>query len=257
MTDAIQSSAPTADASSRKRSLSPDEGEIIEDVKRPRASLSSSVNSGRHGDGRRNRVVYEGENYGRGYTYRDRGGYSARGYEDSQWYRDPGRHHERPPHHHESRNRGYQSQHYHRERSGQRDPRLQHSPRNRSLSSERFHESPRSRDRTSSPKSSSRRSRSPTPPSKKLQFTPGTKSTAYTSESSPQLTPSQEGTAPDVTIVDEEALIEARRRKREAILAKYQGQSTPSIIDNLKIQSIEASPAPGSPAPGIGESSLS
>ena len=33
-----------------------------------------------------------------------------------------------------------------------------------------------------------------------------------------------------------------RRRKREAILAKYHGQSTPSIIDNLKIQSTEASP---------------
>ena len=59
---------------------------------------------------------------------------------------------------------------------------------------------------------------------------------------------------PEITMVDEEALIEARRRKREAILAKYQGQSTPSLVDNLKLQSAEASPAPGSPVKTTGDS---
>ena len=68
---------------------------------------------------------------------------------------------------------------------------------------------------------------------------------------------SNEDTAPDLTIVDEETLIEERRRRREAILAKYQGQSTPSIIDNLKIQSAEASPTPGSPVSRLGSSSPS
>jgi serine/threonine-protein kinase PRP4 len=52
--------------------------------------------------------------------------------------------------------------------------------------------------------------------------------------------------------IDEEALIEARRRKREAILAKYQGQSTPSLVDNLKIQSQEGTPVPGSPLVRLG-----
>jgi len=66
---------------------------------------------------------------------------------------------------------------------------------------------------------------------------------------------SKEEPAPDLTIVDEEALIEERRRKREAILARYQGQSTPSIIDNLKIQSAEATPTPGSPVTRLGSSS--
>jgi serine/threonine-protein kinase PRP4 len=59
---------------------------------------------------------------------------------------------------------------------------------------------------------------------------------------------------PEITMVDEEALIEARRRKREAILAKYQGQSTPSLVDNLKLQSAEASPVPGSPVKTTGDS---
>ena len=254
MTDAKQSSEPTSDTSLRKRSLSPDEGEIIEDVKRQRVSPSPPVNSGRHdGDGRRHRVVYEGENYGRGYTHRDRGGYTARGYDDSQRYRDWERHHERPP----LRDRGFVPQHYHRERSGHRQSQLHGSPRNRSMSSERIRESSRDRDRAASPRSSSRHSRSPSPQPKKVQFSHGTKSPTYAPESSTQLTPSQEEPVPDLTIVNEEALIEARRRKREAILAKYQGQSTPSIIDNLKIQSTEATPAPGSPAPRIGESSPS
>ena len=180
------------------------------------------------------------EHYGRGYTHRDRGGYSARGYDDSQRYRDRERHHERLPHHSERQDRGFVPQHYHRERSGHRQSPLHRSPRNRSLSSERYRESSHSRDRTSSPKSLSRQSRSPSPQSKKVQFSPGTKSPTYASESVSQLTPRHEEPVADLTIVDEEALIEARRRKREAILAKYQGQSTPSMIDNLKIQSTEA-----------------
>ena len=61
----------------------------------------------------------------------------------------------------------------------------------------------------------------------------------------------------DLTIIDEEALIEERRRKREAILAKYQGQSTPSIIDNVKMQSEDESRTPGSPITRFGFSSLS
>lgn len=54
--------------------------------------------------------------------------------------------------------------------------------------------------------------------------------------------------------MDEEALIEARRKKREAILAKYQGQGTPSLVDNLKLQSGAASPAPDSPSGRLGNS---
>lgn len=56
--------------------------------------------------------------------------------------------------------------------------------------------------------------------------------------------------------MDEEALIEARRKKREAILAKYQGQGTPSLVDNLKLQSAAASPAPDSPAVKLGNSHI-
>ena len=68
---------------------------------------------------------------------------------------------------------------------------------------------------------------------------------------------SKEEPVSDRTIVDEEALIEERRRRREAILAKYQGQSTPSILDNLKIQLADASPKPGSPVSKLGTCSPS
>ena len=261
MTDATKKQSASADVSPSKRSLSPDEGEIVDDVKRRRRSISPSVNSSRqNGDSRRHRIVYEGESYGRGYGSRDRDGYdrsghSGRGYDDSQWYRNRERWYEhvpRSPRHLDHRDKRYSSQYYPREQPDMQHSPSRNTPRNRSVSSERIPALPYSRDRTPSPRSSRRNTRSPSPQLKKVQFSPGTKSPAYTSVSRSSLTDSKDETTPDLTVVDEDALIEARRKKREAILAKYQGQSTPSLVDNLKLQSANASPAPGSPAIRLG-----
>src|SRR5271167_4267855 len=46
----------------------------------------------------------------------------------------------------------------------------------------------------------------------------------------------------DTPQIDEETLIAERRRRREAILARYQGHVSPAIT-NLKSDSVEASPA--------------
>jgi serine/threonine-protein kinase PRP4 len=97
-----------------------------------------------------------------------------------------------------------------------------------------------------------RNTRSPSPArQKQVTFPPETKPPAAYTPISALLTISEEEPIPVHEPIDEEALIEERRRKREAILAKYQGQSTPSI-GNLKIQSAEASAAPGSPTTKLG-----
>ena len=51
-----------------KRSLSPDEGEVVDDVKR-RRNRSPAINHARD-DTRRHRIVYEGERGGGGYRRR-------------------------------------------------------------------------------------------------------------------------------------------------------------------------------------------
>jgi len=82
---------------------------------------------------------------------------------------------------------------------------------------------------------------------------PNTSSSMYFLNALPLISSAQEPEPiREPEVLDEEALIEARRRKREAILAKYQGQGTPSLVDNLKLQSATASPAADSPAVRIG-----
>lgn len=50
--------------------------------------------------------------------------------------------------------------------------------------------------------------------------------------------------------VDEASLIEERRKKREAIKAKYRGQATPLLVSALGLDSTPNSPAEGSATPG-------
>jgi len=238
-----------------KRSLSPDEGEIVEDVKRRRDIRSPSTgHSNRHnaGDGRRHRVVYEGDKSSHGYGYRDRGGYDGRGYYDSrnQSHRDTDRRHDHRRHGSRSERR-YSS--HSRDRSHSRHSSMTGTPQDRSLSSERRPRSPRPGDKKSPKPASSRHSRSPSPKSKQVQSSTEAKPTPpYSSDIISMLTSSEPEPIPEPIEIDEDALIEARRKKREAILAKYQGQSTPSLVDNLKLQSANASPAPDSPAIRLG-----
>src|ERR1700738_2695143 len=231
MTDSAYYPDRNTDKSTPKRSLSPDEGEIVEDVKRRRAS--PQINSGRHNDGRRHRIVYGGQNPGRGYGNRDRGSHDARGHEDSYRYRERGtQHDDRRPSSPRDREDRYSSQ-KHREWST-------NTPRNRSVSTEHRDYF---RDRTSSPRSSAWNTSSPSPKSKQVRFPNGTKPPS----TAPDTTSTASAEVPILDPIDEEAVIEERRRKRETILAKYQGQSTPSIIDDLKIHSADVTPAPGSP----------
>ena len=46
---------------------------------------------------------------------------------------------------------------------------------------------------------------------------------------------------------DEAALIEARRKKREAIKAKYKGQETPALVQALALNSNTAPTSPKDP----------
>jgi len=239
--------------SQQKRSLSPDEGEIVDDAKRQRPSPLNPPR-GPKADTRHHRAVYEPEPYDRGrynreqtrYGERDgyRGGYRGRGHLDSRGYGGRDRQYEHP--HRSSRHphrREYQYDQHHKESNHRR-----HSPhpRYRSGSSERPRQPSQSRERTpSSIAPSSPSTRSPSPQPKAVQFISDTKSTS----NDKALTRAGLAVEPEL---DEEALIEARRRKREAILAKYQGQSTPSLVDNLKIQSQEGTPAPGSPVVRLG-----
>jgi len=233
-----------------KRSLSPDEGEIIEDiefVKRRRESHSPTITD-RHANGdrsvRRHRIVYDDDERGRG--YRDNTGYNGRRYYDSKGHKDYDRHNDR--HRNGSRDDRWYTSHS-RERVGRKDsPSGIHVPRNRSMSTE----SRENRAWTSSPHTSTRNTRSPSPAPKKVQFTQETKPAPYNLLVRSKLTVRDLDPIPEPVVVDEDALIEARRRKREVILAKYHGQSTPSVVDNLKLQSTDASPRPESPAHHIG-----
>ena len=48
--------------------------------------------------------------------------------------------------------------------------------------------------------------------------------------------------------LDEAALIEERRKKREAIKAKHRGQATPMLVQALALDNKSAPPTPRSPA---------
>jgi hypothetical protein len=166
MTDTV---SPPHHNENSKRSLSPDEGEIVDDteyVKRRRDSRSPAVVD-RFSNGersRRHRVAYEDEQGG----YRDRraGYYDGRRY-DSRAYRDYDRPSDRPRYD-DDREHSWHS----RERP--RDsPSRTYVPRNRSLSTESHDR----RGRTSSPQSSSRNTHSPSP-HMKVQFTEETKPAA-------------------------------------------------------------------------------
>jgi serine/threonine-protein kinase PRP4 len=263
MTDSIPFQQENAQSSITKRSLSPDEGEIIEDVKRRRESRSPSVNSARYqGDGRQHRVVYDGQSSRRGYGYQDRDTHDERRHDDAERYRDRDRRYEhaREPRSGERRDgRGFHPSRYHaNERNSRQLTRSGNSSRHRSISSDQKYDSSHSRERTHSPNPLSSRNRiSPSPQPKQVQFADDTKPPAMCAPKvASMLISSAQEPEPvqEITMIDEEALIEARRRKREAILAKYQGQSTPSLVDNLKLQSAEASPAPASPINKIGNS---
>lgn len=47
--------------------------------------------------------------------------------------------------------------------------------------------------------------------------------------------------------VDEAALIEERRKKREAIKAKYRGQATPLLVQSLQLDNDSVSDSPSTP----------
>ena len=49
-----------------------------------------------------------------------------------------------------------------------------------------------------------------------------------------------------VSFLDEAALIEARRKKREAIKAKYKGQETPMLVKALALNN-DLTPLPSNP----------
>jgi serine/threonine-protein kinase PRP4 len=49
--------------------------------------------------------------------------------------------------------------------------------------------------------------------------------------------------------MDEAALIEQRRRRREAIKAKYRGQATPLLVQALQLGSDSGQSAPSTPKP--------
>lgn len=255
--------SPNTVASPSKRSLSPDEGEIIEDVKRRRESTSPPTNSRRSNeDGRLHRVVYDNGGSGGGYDYGERSRYRVREYEDSRRYGDKERRYEhapRSPHWDDRRDKQYSSQYHHSERSRRPYSPSRHARRNRSVSSEPMHDRSPSRGWTTSPKPpSSLNTRTPSPRPKRVQFSSGTKPPAsHASGATGSMTASPAPPPVDLTVVDDEALIEARRRKREAILAKYMDKPTAPAIDNLKMKSTESSPAPGSPSVKQGNSSSS
>src|SRR5271156_4007571 len=75
-------SPQTEDRSRLKRSMSPDEGEIVDDPKRhrPHPSPPTGPRNQRHGDQRRHKVVYEGG--GRGRDWNGYSNYRGRGYRD-------------------------------------------------------------------------------------------------------------------------------------------------------------------------------
>lgn len=141
MTDHIILADNDAIASPTKRSLSPDEGEIVEESKRKREAVSPAPNLGRpvSSDGRQFKVVYEGG--GRSEHQRGRGGYNGRKYDESQRYGNRERRYDsRSPQRDRRDWSGYNSGHYHphkRSRS-MRSPE-RYSPRSRSISSERRH----------------------------------------------------------------------------------------------------------------------
>ena len=59
----------------------------------------------------------------------------------------------------------------------------------------------------------------------------------------------EEATQPPTTKpLDEAALIEERRKKREAIKAKHRGQATPMLVQALALDSKSAPSTPKSPA---------
>ena len=56
----------------------------------------------------------------------------------------------------------------------------------------------------------------------------------------------------DTPPLDEAALIEARRKKREAIKAKYKGQETPMLVQALALnEAAPRSPVIESPVPSL------
>src|SRR5271170_6580507 len=130
-------------ASPSKRSVSPDEGEILDDSKRQRRESPSRRFNG---DARRHRVVYEGDSYGRGRGgYNSRGGYNRGGggynrgrggYDESHGYnRDRERRYEHPlrsPLAVDHRDERSQYTSHDRRRSPS-----ERQPQNRSISSER------------------------------------------------------------------------------------------------------------------------
>jgi serine/threonine-protein kinase PRP4 len=244
--DSAHSNDVNSYKSQPKRSLSPDEGEIVDEVKRRRDSRSPPVNH--DGDGRRHRVVYEGDYSNRGNRYRGRGSYRGRDYHDARGYRDSDPRWEPRRHQHREE---YRYSSHSRDSSRSRQPSATDTPRDRdrSISSER-RPTPRARDTSHPP--SLRRSRSPSPRFRQVQFSADAKPPPPYFPIKSKLIYSEHERVPIPEPVDEDALIEVRRKKREAILAKYQGQSRPSLVDNLKLQSTEASPAPASPAVRLG-----
>jgi hypothetical protein len=162
MTDQSTLADDHAIAGQAKRSHSPDEGEIVEESKRRRDSVSPAPNPSRQvsADGRQFKVVYEGSERS-GYQ-RDRAGHNGRRYDESQRYATRERRYDsRSPQRDRRDWSGYNSGHYHphkRSRSGRSPGR--YSPRSRSISLERRHGTSIPHSPPVSPRDTSRR-RSP------------------------------------------------------------------------------------------------
>jgi len=229
-----------------KRSMSPDEGEIVDDPKRHRSHQSPPTgprnhHPHHHGDHRRHKVVYEGggrgrewngysktEHHGRGYR-----GQHGRGYEEVRqpsWRGD-----------YTDVSKRYSSQQYSSGRPKESSTTASPLRSSRSRSPERPHApayaSPSEQTRQSSLE------RSATPEKKQVTTLSG----EYIPQSSTLMDSTSDEPVLENATVDEEALIAERRRRREAILAKYQSHASPAI-SNLKLESAEASPAPRSPS---------
>ncbi|KAH0542687.1 hypothetical protein FGG08_002920 [Glutinoglossum americanum] len=63
--------------------------------------------------------------------------------------------------------------------------------------------------------------------------------------------------ASEAPLLDEAALIEERRRRREAIKAKYRGQATPLLVQALQLGSDSGLSAPATPRPEVSDSQIS
>ena len=61
----------------------------------------------------------------------------------------------------------------------------------------------------------------------------------------------KESTNPEQEPIDEATLIEERRKKREAIKAKYRGQATSLLVQALQLDSTPASTSASTPTPDV------